>query len=420
MKLTIKTIDNDQYLDFGQKQDNWSFLHSIEQKRKLQNGQYDTSLIGFVDEKDELKAAALIAKAPVAKIYQYCLIPGGILMNYEDEELIKETTKTLKPWLASQNILYMQMSPYLPLIERDQNGQVVEGGFDHTNIPKLFKKAGYKYLPPEKGYDLSKDPMWMSVLYFDGRDIDTLLKDMDQQTRWSINRARKFDLSIREARNDADLKKFTDMMIHTGQRNNFDGGDEDYYRREMAAWQDNADLLLAFMEPSKTIESQERLKEDSQNELAEVEKKLEETPSSKKFNKKKKVLLEAIELADKKIDEAQKLCEKYGDEILLAGCIFLNTVNETVYMHSGAYDEFFKYNAPFAIHYEEIKRAIAAGRKSYNFFGISGNFNKDEEGYSLFDFKRGFGSTVVENMGTLILPVKDIEFSIYNRLKKVV
>lgn len=150
MKLTIKTIDNDQYLDFGQKQDNWSFLHSIEQKRKLQNGQYDTSLIGFVDEKDELKAAALIAKAPVAKIYQYCLIPGGILMNYEDEELIKETTKTLKPWLASQNILYMQMSPYLPLIERDQNGQVVEGGFDHTNIPKLFKKAGYKYLPPEK------------------------------------------------------------------------------------------------------------------------------------------------------------------------------------------------------------------------------------------------------------------------------
>lgn len=82
MNLTIKPINEKAYLEFGEKQENWSFLQTPEQKRKMQNGIYETELIGFYDENNQLQAAAMLAFAPVARIYQYCLISGGILMDY--------------------------------------------------------------------------------------------------------------------------------------------------------------------------------------------------------------------------------------------------------------------------------------------------------------------------------------------------
>ncbi len=420
MNLTIKPINEKAYLEFGEKQENWSFLQTPEQKRKMQNGIYETELIGFYDENNQLQAAAMLAFAPVARIYQYCLISGGILMDYHSEPLAKAVTQAMKDYLGAKNTLYMEMTPYIPLVEHDRNGDVVEGGLDNRPVTRMFEELGYRYRAPKKGTDNSGNPVWMSVLRLEGKDMDTLLKEMDQQTRWSINRARKFGLTVRKAHSDEDMRRFAEMMVHTGKRNHFDGMDEDYYRRELAAWQDRGELMLAFMEPEKTIESQTKLKAQSEKELDDVIQKLEQTPSSKKFNKKKKVLEEAIGLAEKKIEEARNLQQSYGNEILLAGSIFLNTEKETVYMHSGAYDEFFKYNAPYAIHYEEIRKAVEQNKDTYNFYGISGNFEKDQEGYSLFDFKRGFGCVVVENLGTLILPVKDFEFGLYNRLKKLI
>ena len=67
-----------------------------------------------------------------------------------------------------------------------------------------------------------------------------------------------------------------------------------------------------------------------------------------------------------------------------------------------------------------IQTAIEEKYDFYNFYGISGYFNKGEDGYGVFDFKRGFNATVVELIGNYILPVKPLMFSIYNKMKKVI
>lgn len=420
MKLNIRTIDETLYKEFGQKQENWSFLNIPGQKKKMTLRGWETEFLGFFDESGEIRAAALAAYGSAAKIYRLCLVPGGILMDWKDSGLILSVTEAFRSYLNGKNVLYAQMSPYIPLNVRDENGNIPEDGLNNQKLVEELKSDGWLWNPPAKGYDTTRDAMWMSVLDLRGKDMDTLLKEMDQQTRWSINRAKKFGLTVRPASSEKDLKDFSEMMTHTGERNHFNGENEDFYRSELEAYGDSSVLLLAFMEPKQTIEAQEKLKEDSEKERQEVTEKLEKQPNSKKFNKRLKVIDEAIELADKKIEEARSLQEKYGDEILLAGSIFMKTDRETVYLHSGAYDEFFKYNAPYAIHAVAIEDAVNNGRDYYNFYGITGNFNKDEEGYSLFDFKRGFGCHVVENLGTFILPVKKLEFSLFNRLKKLV
>ena len=66
-----------------------------------------------------------------------------------------------------------------------------------------------------------------------------------------------------------------------------------------------------------------------------------------------------------------------------------------------------------------IQEAIDEGYDLYNFYGISGYFRKDEEGYGVFDYKRGYNAVVREYIGNFILPCKPFIFKIYNNLKHI-
>ena len=91
-----------------------------------------------------------------------------------------------------------------------------------------------------------------------------------------------------------------------------------------------------------------------------------------------------------------------------------------IYLSSGAYDEYMRFNGPYAIQWTMIQYALNHGYKRYNFYGTSGNFNKEADDYGVYLFKKGFGGHVEELVGDFILPIDAMMFAIYNRLKKIV
>ena len=65
-----------------------------------------------------------------------------------------------------------------------------------------------------------------------------------------------------------------------------------------------------------------------------------------------------------------------------------------------------------------IQQAIKKGYTYYNFYGISGYFNEGEQGYGVFDYKRGYNAIVTEYIGNFVLPIQKPIFNIYKKLKK--
>ncbi len=161
--------------------------------------------------------------------------------------------------------------------------------------------------------------------------------------------------------------------------------------------------------------------ENQLKEKADGEEQLAQQPNSKKFNKKLKVVEEAIEIAQRRVAEAEELRAKEGDILPLATAFFI-TLNgrEVIYLSSGAYDEYMRFNGPYAIQWTMIRWALAHGYQRYNFYGTSGNFSKDADDYGVYLFKRGFGGHVEELAGDFILPIQALPFAVYNRLKKIV
>jgi peptidoglycan pentaglycine glycine transferase (the second and third glycine) len=414
--MEIRQITPGEYEAFGKDRENWTFLNSLPQAKRLQQMYWEVEFLGGF-ENGQLTAASLVAKKPALRFFKYAYVPRGFFLDWKDTGAVNRFTKALAKYLKKDKVIYLTTNPYFNLQERDQNGKIVEGGDNRFYVRDNLKAAGFYHKHVAPGYNELRESYYMSVLDLKGRSFAQLLKDMDQQTRWSINRAAKYSLDVRPVKTGQDYEDFVKVMIHTGKRNNFEVESVDFYKNIMEVYGDKADLILAYLKPDNYAASQQKIIDESNVQLEQAEQKLAEVPGSKKFLKKKKVLLEDIERAQKNIEEAKELKEKYGDEILLAASMFLRTDRELVYLYSGAYDYLMKFNAPYAIHEYELKKAVDLGMETYNFYGIAGNFEKEQEGYSLFDFKRGFGCRVVELPGDFVYPVNKPVFEMYRKMK---
>ena len=90
----------------------------------------------------------------------------------------------------------------------------------------------------------------------------------------------------------------------------------------------------------------------------------------------------------------------------MATAFFILCNNEVTYMHSATNDVFSKYYAPYALQWHMIQYAVDHGMNRYDFYGISGNFDKEDPGYGVYDFKKGFTGVVEELVGDFILPIR--------------
>ena len=114
-----------------------------------------------------------------------------------------------------------------------------------------------------------------------------------------------------------------------------------------------------------------------------------------------------------------ELKKDFDHEVPLAASLFIMYGKEIIYLTSGSYDQYKRFKGPYALQWYMIQKAIDEGYSMYNFYGISGYFEKDQDGFGVFDFKRGFNAEIVELIGDFTLPISSTKLALYNALKKV-
>ena len=208
------------------------------------------------------------------------------------------------------------------------------------------------------------------------------------------------------------------MEKKTSQRHNFTGFNMKFYENVIDAFkEDNIFLPYAYLDikayHNRISSEHERLKKK----VEETEEILKTNPSVKK-QKKLKTDLEYLTSLEKKLNGVMEMHDKYGGELPLAAAFFLKYRDQMYYLVGASEYEFRTYKGPYAIQWYMMRKAKELGCTRYNFYGISGYFKEGEEGYGVFDFKRGFNAVVEEYIGNFILPVKPAVYKLYRMLKK--
>ena len=393
--MKFQEITEKEYRDFWENHPLKTFLSAPEISKLRQKSNWDTYYVGVKEKKKIIAATMLLAHKRHFNKYEF-YSPRGYLLDFKNQELVNFFTEELKKYIKDKNGYVLRIDPYVIYKQRDIDGNIVEDGENNEKVVENLLNLGFhKIEVPNK-----EQVGWMFSLDLEGKTEEQILKEMKPNTRNQISKTEKFGISVNEIGYD-ELDRFQSIMEETSKRKGFANRKLEYYQEIYKLFHDKNEVKFFITELNlknyiKGLEEERIEKENKINSLTDA-----------KYNDgAKKNLTNEIASIDKRIAESKEIIEKNGSDIItLSGSMFILIKPEVIYLSSGNYEEYMKFNSQYLIQWELIKYGIENGFKKHNFYGIPENINTHPKDYGIYEFKRGFNGYVEELIGEFALPI---------------
>lgn len=388
-------ITEDKYRTFWENHPLKTFLSAPEIGDLRKSNGWDVYFVGVEKQKKLVAAAMLVAHKRHFGKYEF-YSPRGVLVDFFDKQLLEYFLSEIKKFVKKHNGYIFRMDPYILYKERDIDGEIVDGGMDNSNIVSQLLSFGFKKVSIPDMEQVG----WMFSLPLEGKSKEQILKEMKSGTRNKIRKTEKFGITIKELAYD-ELDRFQNIMIETGTRKNFSVRSVEYYKKMYELFHDKGEVKY-FVTELNLAEYQKKLEQDKKL----VEEKLSALSDAKYNEGQKKNLENEIASYDKRIQEAIDIRKDKGvDVITLSGSMFMIIQPEIIYLSSGNYLEFIKFDSQYLLQWMMIQYGIEHGFKKHNFYGIPADINRHPKDYGIYEFKRGFNGIVEELIGEFELPI---------------
>ena len=387
-----------EYTKYWENHPNKTFLSSPKISKLREKSNWKTSYVGVKEDKKIIAATMLLYHKRHFGKYEF-YSPRGYLLDMKNKELLDYFTKELKKYIKNKKGYILRIDPYVIYKQRDIDGNIVEDGENNEDVVNSLKEFGFKRVKEENMEQVG----WMFSLDLEGKTEEQIMKEMKPNTRNNIRKTEKFGITVNEISYD-ELDRFQSIMEETSKRKGFANRKLSYYQEMYNLFHDSNEVkyFITEMNMKEYTNRLEKEKEEKQDKLNSL--------SDAKYNDgAKKNLNNEIESIDKRIKESQEIMEKTGKDIItLSGSMFMLIQPEIIYLSSGNYEEYLKYNSQYLIQWELIKYGIKNGFKKHNFYGIPANINEHPKDYGIYEFKRGFNGYVEELIGEYELPISNV------------
>lgn len=235
--MKFVTLAPKEFTAFASSHPQKSFLQT-EQIAKLRQSSGWTPYYFGVKQGTKILAASLIVGKTTFLGKKIFYAPGGPLIDYENTKLLNFFIQNLKIHLKSEKAYVLRIDPYYELIERDIDGKIVTGGFNHQKAAQNLKKLGFKPLKA------CEQPKYLFALDLNNRTPDELLKSFRGSVRNHLKNALKKGVTVRELKYD-ELSIFKKLTTSTSKRRNFHDRDLKYYQNMYQLFGNQVKFILA-------------------------------------------------------------------------------------------------------------------------------------------------------------------------------
>lgn len=410
--MELLKLSEEEFDRFARVSEQATFLQTSNWGNIKKDTGWESEFLGFKENKKIIAGMLLLSKkTPIGKKMFYA--PRGPILDYENLDLLHEFMDKSKKYIKKNDGIFFKIDPYVMKIERDINGDIVDGGIDHSSIVNELKKMGFREQAIKKG-EQTLQMKWLFRIDLRNKTIDDVMKDMTSKTRQMIRKNEKNGVVIREGNYD-DIIEFKKIMDHTGDRRNFLRRSLNYYQNLYKGF-GNGDKLKLYFADLDIENSINEFNDELKNLERDFHILMREVDSGKRTiapNKKQAKEDEINKLRDK-INEYQAMLDQYGNKVTLGGIFYFGYGNEVISFIGGAYDKFMDFQSFYTLHYEMIKYAIDNNYDYYNFYGICSDFSPKDPTYGIYLFKKGFGGNVLELLGEFDLPINRFYYFLYH------
>ncbi len=389
----VEDIEEDKYTKFFLKNDNSNFLQSFEWGQAcLKNKKMIPHYVGLIDDNNNILCETLILEKKLIFGFSYMYAPRGFIVDYNDLELIKKFTDSIKKYIKKKKSIYLRIDPYISYQEVDENAKKVLNGHNNYNIFNCFLSLGYKH----KGFNLlyeSNQPRFTFIIDLKN-DMEQIYNNFNKSNKKNIVSANKYGLEVKIG-NIKDIKTFYQLISKTAEKDNFKQYSYDYYYNFYKTFSknNNVKIFLCYIYPQKIIEALYTDLEKSKDSPASIE-------------RIKKMLIKYEAIKEERIVACAHIVVIYGNK---ATALYAGNSNE--------YNDV--YTNPYT-YYEKIKYCKECGCNSIDLFGVCGDpLTKYKNLAGIFEYKKNFGGKCIEYMGDFDLVNKKVIYYLLPLLKKI-
>lgn len=366
---------------------------------KASNG-YEFETIGYLDDDDNIYAAALVL-VKLIDGYLYAYLPEGPIMDYSNGKLVTDFTNAMIKYYKKEDISFIKINP--PIIIGTINSKThIKDYNDNYMLVDNLLKAGWNKDEDSLYFD-SILPRINAVVNLDEYNENKLNKNTRNKINKGIRKGLIFELGT--------VDKLKYLYEFTKRKTN---KDEFYFNDYYNIFHRNhkIDFFLVSIDYNKYIINSQRAfeKELAKNQI--LKEKVLKKPGTRNINTKMssdRNLLsykEDISLASKYVLENKKT--------YIAGALVIKH-DDTITIRISGYDKKYASFSPNYFLYNEILKYYHNEYTYADLNGITGDLSKDGKYYGLNQFKIGFNPTLNEYAGEFTYVINKY---VYNKLNK--
>lgn len=356
-----------------------------------------------------LGATLLLAKETKILKKRFFYAPRGFLIDYTEEDFVKEFTNQIIQFIQKKKGILLKIDPYLPRQARDNEGNLIEGGYNHDFMEQNIKQAGFEKVAS------SIQPQWLLRLNLAKKTLEDLFEEMDPKARQIIRRNEKMGFSIRELQEEREQKEWIQFMQEANKKNKIIQYTDTFYQDLFHSFgKKQCKIISVEITPQKIIRNLKselqslKQKRELRNQAYQIHKITEQTylTQEKEDTEKEKSLLNNISYFEKKEQEKP---------IFLGGYLFLLTGKEIVALQGAMVEEYIKFDASYTIHFHMINYALENNFTYYNLYEINKPNDQESPLYGSYLYKKKFGGEVVELIGEYDYKISPKFYSFYQK-----
>lgn len=377
-------------------------------------------LIGFY-ENNNLKGVTLLLEKKLKIFKSIYYAPRGFLIDFNDLQLLKKITSELKIYLKKNRGIMLKIDPNVVYAFRNSDGEIISKPND--SLVDYLKVLGYKHLGFNKEFE-TMQPRFLCRYEIIDNDYEKTFNSFSKSTKKNTLKVYENGVCVRKGTSD-DINLFCEMENKTAIRKGMVTRPNSYYKKMYESIKDYSEIYLSYIDTQIFLDNILLKIENEKKAHAEIVLKMQK----EKVGDNLKNQLDLSNQRSKKLLEEKVLAKDLiskGDKIYIGSLYALYIGEEGITFTSGIDNDYRKFNPKYAMYDEHLKETIRRHKKYVNFYGISGNFDKNSENYKIYELKKGYNPTVVELIGEFDLIISKFlfrlyttTFSIYKKTKKL-
>lgn len=343
---------------------------------------------GFI--KEHLVGASLLLSYEIKKDKERVFYaPRGFLIDYKNEELLKEFTEEVKKFIIEKHGVFLKIDPYILVRDRNSEGNIIEGGVYNDFVEVNLTNANFIKVNDKI------QPKWLSRINLKEKTIDDIFNNFSPKARQTVRRNERLGFKVREF-DFKDIDKFIDIINNESKKYRTIVPTKTFYLDLKQAFDGNIKFMEVYFKRDEVTNNIDKM-------ISEVIKEKEVRINNYHNSKMTAEYFIDKELEDeeeiKRLESLKEYFSKCSDDVSMGIYIFITIGNEVVALNGGIVDEYNKLDASYTLHYEMIRYAIENGYKYYNLYEIGDINDSNNKLKNSYNYKKNFGGEVVELVG---------------------